>query len=302
MRAFKFSIVIALIISLTASPVFAYGDLTGTTSANFLKIIGSVRAAGMGNTFVAVADDVSAVFWNPAGLMQMRKSEISSMYTSWLADVSIANVSGAFPLGRKARWGFSLSYVNIGQMEETTVAEPAGTGRYFTPNDYMLTFSYSQKVFSPLLAGFSISAINETIDKSSVAGWTMDAGLLYRTPVKSLTAGLAIKNMGSLGEENILPTSGRVGLAYRPLGKFLTFACDLDIPTDNVGSVHAGIEYFPIEILALRVGGSTLSEDNAGGNMGGGIGLRWNDFGIDYAYAPYGDLGQVQRVSINLCF
>jgi len=58
---------------------FASG--AGTSGAIILKQTVGARPLGMGEAFVAVADNVAgALHWNPAGLSQIRKHEISAIY------------------------------------------------------------------------------------------------------------------------------------------------------------------------------------------------------------------------------
>src|SRR5215470_15693040 len=60
----------------------------GTSSGGFLRIGVGARAVGMGETFVAVADDPSAIFWNPAGLASLQRRELAISYVQWPADVN----------------------------------------------------------------------------------------------------------------------------------------------------------------------------------------------------------------------
>ena len=77
-------------------------EKVGTFDGQFLKISVGARAAGMGNAFVAVADDASSVFWNAAGLARIEpdKSELSLNHANWIADMSFDEVGYVFHVKR----------------------------------------------------------------------------------------------------------------------------------------------------------------------------------------------------------
>src|SRR5438445_11477059 len=74
----------------------------GTSSAQFLKMGAGARAAAMGDAFSAVADDVTATYWNPAGLAQIKTPEMSLMQNSSLIDTQYQYLAGGFPYHGKA--------------------------------------------------------------------------------------------------------------------------------------------------------------------------------------------------------
>jgi len=302
MRILRDYFILMVTACLIALPCYPSTDRTGTSAADYLKLCGGVRAAGMGEAFVAVADDSSAIYWNPAGMALFRSNEISSMYTSWFQGISLTNVSGVgWILGNRV--GLSVTYLDMGVIEETTMAQPAGTGRKFTPNDTIVTFSHARKMLPGISVGASLKVINDTIDRSTVAGCALDCGVIFRTPVKGLNAGLVVKNLGSLGADNPLPFSTRMGMAYYFYNnKSLLLACDINIPNDDLVTLHTGVEFSVTDFLYLRFGINSRNEEMAGGNLSAGLGFSWDGLGIDYAYAPYGDLGEVHRASISIRF
>src|SRR5437867_5528229 len=89
---------------LFAPPVHAQFSLgeqrAGTSSATFLKIGVGARATGLGEAFVAVANDPSAVYWNPAGLASVLHQEVLFSHVSWPADVSYEHVAWVVPSRR----------------------------------------------------------------------------------------------------------------------------------------------------------------------------------------------------------
>src|SRR5215471_4820039 len=76
------------------------GQRAGTSSATFLRIGVGARAVGMGETFVAVANDPSAIYWNPAGLASLQRREFSISHVQWPADIGYEHVTLTLPSRR----------------------------------------------------------------------------------------------------------------------------------------------------------------------------------------------------------
>ena len=79
---------------LMTTKVFGVGE----AGAQFLKIGVGARACAMGEAFVAVADDPTAIYWNPAGLRQLSKIEILGMQSFWLMDMGYQYLAAVIPL------------------------------------------------------------------------------------------------------------------------------------------------------------------------------------------------------------
>lgn len=285
-----------IIIILSLRPCYGAADLTGTTRGAFLKLNGGVKAVSMGDTFIAIADDPSAIYWNPAGLSQINSFMLSSTYVNWLAGINCANFSIVRPMGRSTM-GISFNYVNIGGIEETTLGQPGGTGRIISPNSYVLTAAYVYKFWPELTLGLNGKLLSETIDESTSTGYGLDLGLLWQM-LDNLSLGFNARSfLGSFGGSP-LPSNYGVGLSFKLSN--LLLAADYNIPNDNISTFHVGAEYNFRNILFGRVGYNTRKEEGAGGTFGVGLGLKWRTINFDYAYVPYGDLGATHRFSFGL--
>src|SRR5262245_37558041 len=108
MSALKRLIALALLAALGA-PALAAGK-AGTSGAAFLKIAPGARAAALGEAYTALADDSSAILWNPAGLARLKKAEVSATRAQWLQEGSHDFLAGAIP----TQYGsFALSIVSL---------------------------------------------------------------------------------------------------------------------------------------------------------------------------------------------
>ncbi|MBE2219783.1 MAG: UPF0164 family protein, partial [Ignavibacteria bacterium] len=103
----------------------------GTSSLQFLKIGVGGRATGMGETFVAVSNDITALYWNPAGLMQFEENGVHFSHNEWLVDLNHEFFGGVYRFGGNNALGLSVIALHTPAMQKTTEFQPGGTGEYF---------------------------------------------------------------------------------------------------------------------------------------------------------------------------
>lgn len=301
----NFTIIVILLLLPVAA--LALSDQIGTTAANYLKLGGGVRPASMGNAFVGLADDPSAAYWNPAGLTQLKAMTFSSMYDSFLADMSHSNLTlTLYNPKMNLSGGLSVDYFNAGQIEETTAGQPYGTGRNFAPSFLVVGLPFAQS-FSAVSFGFNSKMMVDNIDTTETVGLAADAGLLWQI-TDIFSAGFCARNFaGSMfqfsksGTQEVqypVAANYAVGLGCRLPN--LKLDLDYNMPSDDQPSYSFGAEYSFRDMLFGRIGYSTRAEENAGGNLGAGLGLKFGLIRLDYAYVPYGDLGVTQRIGFSL--
>ncbi|MFH1860333.1 MAG: hypothetical protein ABH870_04895 [bacterium] len=95
-------LLLSLIILLTGMSSICWGNGACTTAMPFLSMGMGVRASAMAKAFCAVADDNSAMYWNPAGLGQIKRRQMNLEYARWFEDVAYTSVSGVYPLKKTA--------------------------------------------------------------------------------------------------------------------------------------------------------------------------------------------------------
>jgi hypothetical protein len=290
----------------------------GTTAASFLKLDTSPRAIAMGDAFVGVADDVSAIEYNPGGLGLLNEKQFTIMHALWFEDIFYDYGALAWPIKGIGTIGLSLFYLNAGTFDKygfDSSGNPVNQGT-FTASSLAAGLSFSRQILSFLSLGMNVKMINESIESFSAGSVAVDLGALYTTPIPKLTLGLDVQNLGpSLGFEQAfsLPINVRFGVGYKPLPN-ITVASDYTQPIETAGQWSVGGEYGYRDTLFVRMGyryqgaidyNQTYSGYGpavaSGLNMG--LGLKaLKSYTIDYAYAPYGFLGTTHRFSLTMKF
>ena len=173
----------------------------GTAGAQFLKIGPGARVDSLGGAFGGLANDVTSIYWNPAGLSQLKQTSFSDTHTIWLADIRYNYLAFATPIEKVGTLGASVTFLNVPDMEITTLAKPDGTGLWFSAWDAAVSVAYSRQLYekeSGVNLSFGINAkyIHQQIHRESATGVAIDVGTLYHTGWRSLRIGMCFSNFG----------------------------------------------------------------------------------------------------------
>ena len=200
----------------------------------FLLISPGVRADGMGEAFVAVADDASAIYWNAGGLAFQDRKEFFFMHSNWLPQLAsdlfydfgsyIHNIDG---LGT---FGLSVTYMNFGEQNVTLETGPEVVDR-FTSYDFSVSGAFGTKISNNIGVGVNMKLIRSNLapfgagkEQGSGQAWSfgVDFGLLYKSFLfKRLSLGMNIQNMGpkityiDVNQADPQPTNLKLGFAYK---------------------------------------------------------------------------------------
>lgn len=303
MKLKTLKIFLAILIILNVS--YAKENPAGT-GLSFLKIGAGSRAVGMGEAFIASANDASGTYWNPAGLAHLNSTELLFTHNKWLQDVNNEFVAVGFRAGKSAL-GFSFISNTIGGIERRVKpsAEPLDV---LNAHNIMFGLSFARHFGSNLTYGLTAKYLYQKIYIESSSGIAMDLGLQYKTGLDGLKAGLVLQNFGYMSElreeTTRLPKTIRFGLAYQlPLeilqGGFL-IASDWIKIFESTSHFNIGLEYDFINYFAFRIGYQTGYDDK---NIHGGFGLKFKRYLLDYAYVPFtSDLGNSHRISFGVRF
>jgi len=285
-------VILSLVLLGFAPSSFAFEP--GTTGANFLKIPVGARASAMGGAYTALCQGAAALYWNPAGLAACEEKEFFATYNSWFQDISQGYFGFVLPQERKA-FGFAVNYVDFGQIERTTWENPTGTGEKFSAPDIHLSLGYGWKTSPSLRVGVGVGLLKDTIAEDEKSTFVSNFGMQNKIN-KNLSWGIVLQNLGGKVGDDPLPLMMRVGFMW--VRSALTTAVELEVPNDNDARIKAGFEWQLVPQLALRAGYQGDQDEGSGITLG--LGLATQKFTMDYAYVPFGDLGNTNRVSFAI--
>ncbi len=280
----------------------SFAASAGGEPFDFLFLDANARPVALGGAYTALAADANALLYNPAGLAQVARHEATFMHNQYLQGISQEYAAFASPYG----WGANLNFLSFGNVTKTTMSNPDGSGLGQTGlTDLAATLGYGLALTRSLSLGLGVKYIRETIDNTVGSVWAADVGALYAVPLlDGLTLGAALQNVGPTvrfqGAYENLPLNARAGAAYafKINGQEQILSVDMSKERSQGLIPFAGVEIRLLAPLAMRVGYN--GRNDAGIGVTAGFGVQWEDWSIDYAFAPMGDTGDAHRISATL--
>ena len=281
------------------------------TGASFLRIGVSAKAMSMGNASCGLTNDISALYYNPAGLSNIENKQVGFSHSQWLAGSYVDFAGFAANIKNNAVLGLGVTY--LGQDELEGRDENRQLTKPFSASDFAVSFAYSEKL-NQFSRGITVKSIRQNIEEHNASGFALDMGGQYYTPIKNLKAGLAIKNLGPdmkfISESYKLPLTISMGFGYSISGVNLAFDVN-QLVNEGRTDICLGTEYIPVNSLSLRLGYNKalfesissgfrdLDEQGISSGIGAGVGINFlNSYSMDYSFLPYGELGNTHRMSI----
>lgn len=342
MNTKKISVLIILLLLLNIMPyrsVIAQ-DKVGTTAAQFLQIPVGGKAIGMGGAFTAIADDPTALYWNPGAISRSGKSRVYVSQTNWIVDSYHQWFGAQIMLTGQDAIGICLNNLDYGDREKvTTIYEPDGTGEYWEAGDMAISLTYARNITDRFSIGGSIKYIEQKIWHESSSQFAFDLGLLFITQFNGLQIGASLRNFGGelemdgrdllnridLDPENKgnnetivaklktdkwpIPLSYCVGLAMPMVNSknmIVMLAADAVMPTDNSETINIGGEAYLYNLLSIRTGYQALFRDATENGLTFGLGLKipvpYADIIIDYSYQDFGLFGDITTAALTIGF
>ena len=301
-----------------------------TSAANWLKIESGVRGISMGGSQVACGTGVSGVFYNPASIAFIDRSEAYFSKSSFYAGITHNTLGYGTRLTPTDYFGLHLFYLNSGDMDVTTVPSPNGTGETFNVLDISLRLIYGKHLTDRLRIGGSIKYIREEIYTTSMQSFVFDLGSNFNTGIYGIILGMSVSNFGpdvqfqgeglqvevessedisgyqqKITKKFSVPLVFRLGIQKDIIGEDqvgeerLTVSIDAINPIDYTVYAGLGVEYSWRDMAFVR-GGTHLFHDTAGLSFGAGV--KWQIISLDYAYLNYGILEETHQFGISLEF
>ena len=298
--ACPFLVALLTVVSFAAGSAHA---AVGEAGFAFLKVGVGARAMGLGSAFVALADDPTALQWNPAGLAAAHDGiAVTAMHNEWIEDFRQEYAAITGPIGPgTAGASFTGFYTSeLERRDDTGVL----TG-HFGFNDIAATFGYGATVAPGLDAGAAVRYIREMIDSEDATSVAIDLGGRYRVRETGLSLGAAIQNLGGeatfISESFPLPRTIRAGAAYgRALGSSghrALITTEYRKARGDDGKFHVGGEFGFNDWMALRAGAKFGYDDQ---DLSFGLGVVRGVIRFDYAILPIGSsLGSSHFFSIG---
>lgn len=317
------------IIVLLAGLLLAHGQalvLAGSnTGADFLKIPVGARATSLGSAYTAIANDVDSMHWNVAGISRLQDGDgkyvggIALSHLNLFEGNTINQLGLVMPVeGGNTFWGLSILRMSLAeQQRRDATGQEIGS---FGASDLSAGFALAHN-FGHVQLGSQIKFIQQKIDNESSSGVAFDFGFLSKTPISRLGLGASVRNLGPrmkfIEDEFNLPLILSVGSVFQ-ISKPFSFALDIQArPDQDLVSVSFGSEFSPIQNISFRAGylaklvsaitNSQQNETNRGNIAGidgitGGMGFKVGKFSLDYAFSPFGELGDTQTFTLSTTF
>ncbi|MDO8806665.1 MAG: PorV/PorQ family protein [Elusimicrobiota bacterium] len=303
-----------LAVMVFVSPGSCASSNAGTSAAQFLKIGAGARGAAMAEAQSAVADDIYAAYYNPAGLALIERPMMGAMHAQYLQGARYQYGAMSLPLRDGARQTLCFSIANLGvsEMERRTQDTDLPVG-FFEASNFAYGLSYARRVTDRLSAGVTGKSVSVSIDEVSGQAFAADFGLRYRPDIGAsfpVNVAAVARNLGTrlkLGTgKDPLPSAIVLGASAQPLPDLL-LALDLTRYRDTGTILAAGGEYrrkLSGKLQGLVRAGYSNHQKKIDGASGLtlGAGLSLPSLAFDFAWVPFGDLGTTFRYSILVQF
>ena len=264
----KKHIITSIVIIVVSSLVLGQNSRMGSASSTQLLVVPSAKHLSGGGA-AATATGMDATFWNPAGLA-MSENSVDAIFSNrqYFADIDNSFFGIATDLG-DYKMGVSVRTFNVGDIDETTVFYPDGTGQVFTPNFSILGATFARKLSDNTSVGINANLIREGFGRVAATGVAYDLGVQYRGFLgrEGLDVGFAMKNFGAPmkydGEGLGVMASPVDG--DRPVEYYKVDAASFDLPfvfdmglSYNIAGADIGVtytsNYYSTDELKLSVG------------------------------------------------
>ncbi len=280
-------------------------DGSGGTRSVFTLGAGS-RAIAMGGAFTALGDDVSALYYNPAGLRRVSGVSVMANHVqlfSGFSDASYDFIGLACPTVSSGTIGLGFMTVGTGGIREFDRFSRETGEISYRESQLMLAYAFDVpwRYMGAFTLGSSVKVLNQKVGNYSDAGAGMDLGMIYRPSIaKGFVLGFNFQDIIG-AETKLVAISEKVdrtlmfsaGYSYLfANGSALGIALQVDVPERDNNDLRVGVEYTLKRIISFRVGYDSEQ-------ITAGVGFAWRGFAVDYGYFSRDEAGSSHPVSLS---
>jgi hypothetical protein len=286
-----YRVIVTVVCFFILLPSWCRGE--GKTGAAFLKMGVGARAGALGDAYGALADDATAIYWNPAGLVDAGRLELVASQNFWLLGMTQQYLAGTMATDAGS-FGLGVSYSSSGTIPK--IEDFMKVGEY-SAYDGSVDIAYSRRLTDKIALGITGKYIFESIEEVNAHSFAADFGILADVGViEGGRCGLSVHNVGPsikfIEEGDPLPLTVRAGAAIQQR----EFAVTAEIENTIYSTMRFGVggEYVFLETVALRAGYTT------GRSVSAGIGVFWKSLRLDYAFLRNADIENTQMLSLRI--
>ncbi len=275
-------------------------EVHGFRRAAFLARGMGARPVGMGEAFTAVADDASAISWNPGGIGQITSLQAVAMYDAVGNGLGLSYAAAAMPLGDGVT-AISLAIMNYGTFDwRDPNGNPGLSPGGAVDSAISVAYAFPTPRELGVWSGIAVERVTEAVGGSFVG---FSAGMIIPYGPQ-LTFGWAVQHLGQEVDGFSLPSVAKAGVSFLPTSS-LRLALDVGygLAEEQPGiGMAVGGEFMTSSSLALRAGYKVTGEGQELEGLTGllaGAGFQFGRLGVDYAYQPFGDLALSHRIALR---
>ena len=285
-----------------------YASSPGTSIFPFLKITPSARDSAMGE--VSSLSGSGSPESNPSVLPWLEQDDLSLSQIIYLQETNYSYLNYFHLMNKSMAFNGSLGYLGMGGLTKTVADNSSAEG--YTENgsfgyyDALVNLGFGHKVSDYFSYGVSAKFVQESIDSNADSGEMLSLGGYLGNMPDHFLLGFGVFNIGPKIKGYDLPSG-----AYAGVGKYFSprVFCEGEIVAylDTVTEARAGFEFTLSRVIKLRAGCNYPLADNGLGSfplvdLTAGLGFNMGQFSFDYAWVPYGDLGQTHRFTLTKKF
>jgi len=297
--------------------LFSFELKAETSPYHSLRYASTARTAGLAGAVVAIPNDAGTISINPASISTVSEKRFSASFIKHILDINSGNVAFIKEFEETGTFAGFVSYTSYGSF--TRVDKDGNQTGSFNSSDLNLSVCYSNELDSNFYYGVTAKYIYMNIDKYNSSAIALDAGLLYLIPNIRTNVGLSILNVGTQlstfdGTKDELPLDIRLGVSHllRGLPLLINFslhhlADETDNFFDKFANFSIGGELYLGKYVQLRLGYdnhirrySAPSNEKKLAGLSGGLGLKLDDFNLDYSMSQVGVAATLHRFSLYL--